>query len=172
MENKKQSGFEVDFEAKERKRLFLQPDSYPATIVGVGEIFQQKNPFNNNEEESKLAIQLQVNGFFSEGKAVQFPYFMKAKIAHSAKKEGYSDSKLYSLLDKAQLIEECKNFWTTIKDNPLKDAELVRWLREQLLGREVKVLIKTVIPKDGSDKYSMVGELLRFLDVVEEEKVQ
>lgn len=169
---KTNKGFDVDWEPKQRKRVFLQPDSYGAVIIGVGDIFLQKNPFNNNEEEPKLAVQLEIPSVQQEGKAVQFAYFMKAKIAHSAKKDGYSDSKLYSLLEKAELLDECKTFWATVKDQPLRDAELTRWLREKLLGREVKVLIKTVLPKDGSEKYSMVGELLRFLDVIQEEKVQ
>lgn len=171
METTNTSGFEVDFEAKERKRVFLQPDSYESVIVGIGDIFHQKNPFNN-QDEARFVVQLEIPSIKQDGKPVQFGYFLKAKIAHSAKKDGYSDSKLYSLLEKADIIEECKTYWATIKEIPTRDAELIKWLREKLLLRPVKVLIKTVVQTEGGEKYSVVGELLRFLDVITEEKVQ
>lgn len=170
MENKDAKGFVVSFEGAypEKKRDFLEPDSYEAVIVGVSDVFVQKNVFNN-QDEGKLCVTFEVPQKTADAKTVT--YFIKAKIAHSAKKEGYSDSKLYTLLEKAKLLDKCKAFWATIETTENKDVALVSWLRENLLGRDTKIVVKTIIPKEAA-KYSVVSEVIRFLDVVEEEKVQ
>ncbi|MDP2671975.1 MAG: hypothetical protein Q8O68_00510 [Candidatus Daviesbacteria bacterium] len=156
----------VDFEGsgKQRERSFVEPDVYIASIVGVSDIYVSTNPFNN-EEEGKMTITFEVMPDLSVAKFVQLPYFIRAKIVHSGKKQGYSDSKLYTLLLKAGLLEECKTFFDGIKDDADNEKKVVDWLKEKLMGKSVKVMAKTIQPKDGGSVYSTVSEVIKFVDI-------
>lgn len=167
-EKKMENGFSVDFsgEGKTFVKPFVDPDSYEATVVNVSDIFVTKNNFSQ-EEEAKISFTFELDGVQDkEGKAVRIPYYVRAKIVHAAKKEGFSDSKLYSLLEKCGKLEECKKYWQSIKDSADKDNQLANWLKTSFLGERAKVVTKTVVPKQG-DKYSTISEVLKFLQTGE-----
>ena len=164
-------GFDVDFEGtgkQDFKRFFLEPDSYEAEIISVSDVFESYNPFNG-KNESKFSLTFSIKKGDEE---MLFPYFLRTKIVHSAKKKGYSDSKLYTLLNRAGVLEKVKEHWDNIKDKDpeTRDKELLEYIRSLLLGRRCKVVLRTINPEEG-EKYIVVSEIIRFLDVVEEEGV-
>ena len=68
----------------------------------------------------------------------------------------YSSSNLYTVLEKAKLIEDFKQFTETI----VSEEQLALYFNEKLKGKKIKVLTKTVKPKDGSEPYSKIDKII------------
>lgn len=143
-------------ERKEFEKHFVEPDAYFGTIVSISDIYSQKGFEEKIVEKLRLEVEL-------EERKVKLPYFLSAVVSHASKQAGYSDSKLYTLLDLAKELDNFKGMWETIKDHEEKEKNLafVDWLRGKLLSRKLKVMTKTVQSLDGS-KYSVVQQVVKF----------
>lgn len=155
---------------KKFDRAFLSPDAYIGTIKRFSEIFKTKAFNDNTKEVEKLVVTLEV---VSDKNTLEVPYFVSASVKHSAKKEGFSDSKLYTFLEMSGKLNEFKTFWESTKatSEEQKNAEFVSWLTQHMCGMKVKFMPKTVAPAEGS-KYSVVSEIINFPDAVLTEDVK
>lgn len=145
----------VNLEAKQMfERHLIEPDAYIGTIVAISDVYSQKGFEEKIVEKLRVEIEL-------DGKKIKLPYFLTATVSHASKQAGYSDSKLYSMLDLAKELDNFKKMWSTVADNQDKNQIVVDWLRSQLLSRKVKVMVKTVNAFDGTN-YSVVGQIVKF----------
>lgn len=92
-------------------------------------------------------------------KTVELPLFLNPNVVKGSGK--YSDSKLYTILEKAGILEEFKTYF---KDGEVADEEVLKFC-EKLKGRRARVMVKNVDGPNG--KYSTVKDVIRFVDRAE-----
>lgn len=145
---------------QEVKRFSVEADTYAGRIVEVSDIKKQKGFEEKEVEKLRVIVELD---FKQNGENVKLPYFLTASVSHASKRPGYSDSKLYTLLELAKELDNFKVMWETVDDKSEdeKNKVLVEWLRSKLLGRKVKIMTKTVKGTDGS-AYSVVHQVVKF----------
>jgi hypothetical protein len=154
--------FVTNLEGKKADRVLVDVDSYEAVITKIGEIREFKTAFVNKETgkseektQNKFAIEWKIaNKGNAEGKII--PMFVGTRISKGS--GSYSNSKLYDVLDKAGLIEEFK------KANKITDDDIMEWLRKKLTDRIAKVITKTVNKNEKEKSYSVVDDIVKFLD--------
>ena len=162
-------GFEINFEggAKKQKKYNLKTDTYTARISNVSDMFQTMK-WQSTEMESKFTIEFEIP---QSTEPAKLAFFVRPKIMHSAKKKGYSDSALYQILERANLLEECKTFLTTLSEiDKDRDQKIIEWLKSVLINRQVRVYIKNVKSAEG-EEYSSIQEIIEFTDVVKQETI-
>ena len=147
------------------ERVHVDDDTYSGKIVEISDIYEATNPAGRRVEKIRIGIKT------DEGDLI--PQFLTATVSdageHSRK---YSNSKLYDLMKRADVLDAYEKVREEVfkegLDPAVQNARFVGFLRQELVGREVKVTTKTVTPESG-ELYS-VAEILRFLDqaVVEE----
>ena len=146
--------------SKPKERHYIEPDAYFGRIVEVSPIYQTKGFEGQDVEKTTISVEITLDG--KEKRTVILPHFVSATVIHASKQSGYSDSKLYTVIENAGVMETFKKFWAESKDledcNPL----FVNWLRTVLIGKDVRVMVKTITPEVG-EKYSVVKEIIKFL---------
>jgi len=141
------------------ERVVVKDDVYTAKILSL-EVQDTKKYGTDGTEKTVIAKVEPVEGKGS------IPLFIKPKIT-KAYNEKVSNSKLYDLLDKADVLIEAEQR----KEELSTLTGLAMFLEEKLVGREIKFLTKT--RKQGqSDAYSSVDRVLEFLPVEEDNKVE
>ena len=156
----------VDFDGSGGRvstKILIPEDSYQGVVSRVDLI---ESPVYNKpgQLQKKVVIQVQLHGEGSED--AELPLFANPVIKKSGGTKGYSNSKLYDVLESANVLEEAKG-----AHEALETFEgLVGFLDARLKGRKCKALVSTV--NKGSDNaYSTVKNILRFEPVSPEKPV-
>ena len=147
----------LDGKQEQKKREFVEVDSYIGTIVGISDIFEAPKFQSDTEKVPKLIINVEI-----DDNKIILPYFMTANVTRNVNnKGGMKDSTLYTVLDKAGYIPMFSKKWEEISGKEDVNKLFVDWLKENLMGEKIKFIPKTVAPAEG-DKYSVVSEILKF----------
>lgn len=115
--------------------------------------FTKTPPVKTNVKEKKLVFAVLVT---DEGDA-EISLFVKPKITR-IKTQGFSNSKLYDILDSAKLLEEVESNTEELKTL----SGLLMFLDKKLVGRRIRFASKNS-RKGQPDEYSTVGEIYEFL---------
>ncbi len=152
---------DVNFDGKSQKeKVFVDEDSYPAVISGVSDIRDQPKYQKPNETEEKLNIDFKIKLPNNEQKEISF--FCKPLVSKGS--GDYSNSKMFDLLEKCELLDAFKEAWKTmetIEDKDNKNKEFVDFLRNNLINKPCKVMAKTV-KKGTPEQYSVVEKVIKF----------
>lgn len=147
----------VDFEGTAQsavKKTLIQEDSYPGEIISV-ELIEVPNYEDKNKADKKLIFQVKLAGEGTLGAIL--PLYVNPTIKKSGGKAGYSNSKLYDMLDKAGELEAAKSRRAEL----VKLDGLLAFLSEKFVGKKVKALVKTR-NKGKEGAYSTIADILRF----------
>jgi len=148
---------------KEELAVVLVPeDAYNGTIISV--VLQKMKIWTKDGKdvgkEDKFLISVLLDGQKDkEGNEVLVPFFVKPTITKAYGK-GVSNSKLYDILEAADLLGEVGQM-----SGELELLEALRaFLEARLQGKTVRVEVKTT-NKNNPDKrqYSVVKTILRFV---------
>ncbi len=155
----------VDFEGTAQsnapKKVLVEEDSYFAEVTSV-ESIKAASYDNKSVLVDKLVFSMALEGEGSDG--AELAMFVNPIIKKSSGTAGYSNSKLYDLLDKAGEMDNAK-----AKGDELKSlVGLVEFLQLAFMGRKCKVLVKTT-NKGKENQYSSVGNVIRFEAKAKEE---
>ena len=144
-------------------KALVAEDAYDGTIVSV--TIQETRAYESNQMEKKFLVSILLDGVKDkDGSEVILPMFIKPTITKAYDK-GKSNSKLYSVIESAGLLEEIGRM-----SGELEMLEALRaFLESRLQSRSVRVEVKTTNKNNPEkDSYSTVKSILRF--VQEEEK--
>jgi len=144
-------------ERESYEKALIPEDAYNGTIVSIG--LQDMKEWKSEEKIKKFLISILIDGQKdADGNEIILPLFVKPTISKSYGK-GKSDSKLYSILESADLLGEIGKM-----SGELELVEALRaFLESRLQSRSVRVEVKTT-NKNNPDKadYSSVKTILRF----------
>jgi len=158
--------------AFERKIYQLVDDSYEGTITKVSDPITTK-PFAEGEKsQTKVIIECTIPQGDRESAVLQlWTTLVVSKGGTTKSGETYSNSKLYDILDKANLIGELEKFVEVEGDDDgnLADEKLVSFMRSFLINRTGKIDVETRKRLDG-ERYSIARSIKRFTDIVENVK--
>jgi len=146
------------------EKHLVPEDAYAGVIKSV-ELTDTK-AYNSEEQVKKLVFAIEIE---HEGKKIELPLFCNPIIKRSSGAKGYSNSKLFDLIDKAGLLSVAET-----KSEELKTfAGLTDWLVQKMLKLECKVLVKTT-NKNTDSAYSSIKDIVRFesVPVVERTEVK
>ncbi len=162
--------FETDMSGKppkEYKKEYLEEDNYDGEIVEISDIRREAKYGNPKDDqgnvimEDKMTIQIKVDK--SEKESVNLPMFMKPTIKKGS--GDYQSSKLYVVLEKAELLdkwdEEQKRIESIDKEEDRNNAG-VNFLKDNLLSKKCRVGVKTVNRNDPEKRYSVVEKIVKF----------
>jgi len=136
------------------EKPLVPEDSYQA-IIKACQMFEVKK-FDGPGKESKVVFAIEVSGEGLE-EPVELPLYCNPVIKKSSGTKGFSNSKLYDVLDKAGLLNQARED----KAELAFLGSLVSWFNVNLVGRKCKVLVKT--RNRGQDNaYSTVSDIVRF----------
>jgi len=157
----------IDLEGKSGQEEFAKAlvaeDAYDGTIVSVAT--QEVKGWKSEGMVKKFLISTLLDGVKDkDGNEIILPMFVNPMITKAYNK-GVSDSKLYSILEAAGLLEEIGRM-----SGELEMLEALRaFLESRLQSRSVRVEVKTTNKNNPEkDSYSTVKSILRFVD--QEEK--
>ena len=161
----------VNLEQKQKyEKWVIEPDTYIGTIVEISDIktekgFPQKNKDGTVESKmvDKFRIEVELD-YLINNRKVKLPYFLNATVSHASKSDGYSDSKLYTLLEQANELEAFKGMWAVLTDKSKEEQNkwFIDWLRAKLLSRKIKIMPKTVKSSFDGSPYSIIGQVIKF----------
>ena len=146
----------VDFEGKKTiaSKALVPEDAYDATFMSVS---REQVPSYDNPKVATTKIIFQVA--LDDAKNTVLPLFANPIIKKSSGTKGYSDSKLYSLLEAAGLLDAAKK-----QHEALETFEgLAGFLDANFKGRRARVVVK-VSNKGTENAYSTIGNVVRFLE--------
>ena len=160
-------GFKINLDGMAAQKTLVPEDAYEAVITSIGELMEFKTNFpgkdgkleEKTQEKFPVEWTLKTKGY--EEKKVTM--FLSPRVSKGS--GTYSNSKLYDVLEKANLLEKFR------KANRLLDDEIMTWLKTELKDRLARISVKNTISKKTGDKYSTVDKVIRFLDVAEEVKI-
>lgn len=163
----------INLGEKTFERPVIDNDTYPAVLCGISDVFQTTNL--NGKSVEKIRIDFSVDGSREEGRGCTLPYFVSAVISDAGERsDQHRNSKLFDLLVNFGVInrfKECSKDFTIPSVTPAQQNEqLITFLRDNLLGREAKILSKTITPKNG-DPYSVVDRIVKVETKSEPEEI-
>jgi len=138
-------------------KALVAEDAYDGTIVSVS--IQETRAYESNQMEKKFLVSILLDGVKDkDDNEIVLPMFVKPTITKAYDK-GKSNSKLYSVIEAAGLLEEIGRMAGELE---MLDA-LRAFLESRLQSRSVRVEVKTT-NKNNPDKapYSTVKSILRF----------
>ena len=152
----------VDFDGTSKEaeaNVLIQEDSYPGEIVSVDLIsvpaYEQPKGAKETVMENKVVFHIKLSGEGSNDAVLSM--YANPIIKKSSGTKGYSNSKLFDLLDMSGELDAAKASWEALET--LKG--LVGFLSAKLVGRKVKALVKTR-NKGTENAYSGIGSFVRF----------
>ena len=142
----------------EFKKIYLPemedgaPLVYTGVIQNISDVYNEKK-FNSEERVEKIRIEV---GVVSKGDLIDhtvclFPTFVVSKGSGS-----YSSSKLYEILETAELLGEAKKV-----ANESKEVQIA-FLRKALIGMRCKFLVKTVRKDDKETRYTVLEKFTKI----------
>lgn len=155
---------DFDGTTNEYPKIRIEDDSYNLKIIGIKEFLGKK--YQSTEPETKLAIELEIEaqeGIPTVLVGSKLTHYIKPVIS-KAKKEGFSNSKLYDLLFDLNLLNEYRGLRDSIVHSGKKVSteELCIFLNSNLVNKRLRCSTKT--SNKGTDKaYSFVSKILRFI---------
>ncbi len=150
-----------------RDKVLIPADSYfgEILIADMADVKKYTQPEGAKEivTEKKIIFTIKISGEGS--KDAELPLYCNPIIKKSGGQKGYSNSKLFDILESAGELESVKEN----KDKIGTYEGLLSFLKEALEGRKIKALVKT--SNKGTDRaYSTVSEIVRFEGVSPETK--
>jgi len=142
---------------EEFAKALVAEDAYDGTIVSV--TTQETRAYESNQMEKKFLVSILLDGVKDkDDNEVILPMFIKPTITKAYDK-GKSNSKLYSVIEAAGLLEEIGRM-----SGELEMLEALRaFLESRLQSRSVRVEVKTTNKNNPEkDSYSTVKSILRF----------
>jgi len=159
MAEQKKEEIRIDLDGKasnqEYETYLIPEDSYTAEIVAVN---QRETP---NYDNPKIKETKFVFSCLIDGKELLFwanPKITKGSTSKSGK--SYSNSKLFDLFSKANLLDKVAEK----REELLTLDGLQQFLSSNLIGKKVRCVVKTRNKGVGEKEYSSVSEVLRFLE--------
>ncbi len=146
-------------------KALVAEDAYDGTIVSV--TIQETRAYESNQMEKKFLVSVLLDGVKDKDDSeVVLPMFIKPTITKAYDK-GKSNSKLYSVIESAGLLEEIGRM-----SGELEMLEALRaFLESRLQSRSVRVEVKTTNKNNPEkDSYSTVKSILRFVPQEASEK--
>lgn len=144
----------VDFDGTQStqyEKARIDEDAYDAVIAAV-KLEEMPSFDDRTKKESKFVFVCKID-------KNELPLFVSPVIKKSGGTKGYSNSKLYDILDKSKLLEEAKNDSEILRESY---ASMQLWLTARLVNRKVRVQVKN--SNKGTEKeYSRVADILRFI---------
>ena len=150
----------VDFEGTSQAqvvaKVLIEEDSYLGEVAGV-DLIKSGSWDNKSVLVDKLVFAIKLD---DEGVTdTELALFVNPTIKKSSGTPGFSNSKLYDLLEKSGDLEKAKEQGDRLKSL----VGLLEFLQATYIGRKCKALVKTT--NKGTDKqYSSVGNIVRFVD--------
>lgn len=135
------------------EKTIVPEDSYNGIVKDIS-IIETADFEDKNKKIEKIVISLEITDDSEKGKVLAHflrPYISKA----GAGGKGYSNSKLYDLLESLNLKEKAK----ADLGNKYSSQKILDWLLRELL--EKKVRFSTSTSKDKSNSY--VKKIIRFV---------
>jgi len=122
---------------------------------GVVEDIQLKEgvDFDTGEKVPKLILNVRL----SEGLISKW---FSPKVSKGSGR--YSSSEGYVLCEKAGLLDQLRSVADQFKDGAEGQEQLAKFFNQFLKGKNVKVLTKTITPKDGGEPYSKIDKVVSF----------
>jgi len=93
-----------------------------------------------------------------------FPMFIRVKVS-KAPKENLSNTKMYDILEKADLLgalAEQQKLWSGMDSKEKMDEAFQNFLKDNLANKGCKVVVETVNKGKKDKEYSVVKNILRF----------
>jgi hypothetical protein len=164
--------------AYDKKYYVLDDDTYMGTITRVAGPFTTP-PFEaGGKDQVKVVFDCTVakeDRRPSGDENAVLPLWVSlvvSKGGKNAKGEVMSNSKLYDILDKANLLDDVNKFVETSGANgEVPDDKLVGFLESYLIKRQAKFLVVSKKNANG-EKYSVVKDVVRFLGGMEKVEVE
>ena len=151
-------------------RVLVANDSYDGTIVEISDVYTGSDL--DGKPQEKLCI------FVETDSGIKLPKFVSAIISAAGEYNSKrNNSALYDLLKASgnlkQFVDASVDFIGADRTEEQSNTLFAELLRQLFIGKRVKVTTKTATPKGDGEKYSRIGEIIRFLDdaPIEEEKV-
>ena len=149
-----------NLDGKQIEHVLVEDGTYDGEIVEVSNIYEAKNL--DGQPTEKLRVDIRTDG------GDDIPHFMTAIVSNAAERNPrYRNSKLYDLLSKAGAVDAYQAIRAKIFDASFSQEQqndfFVNFLRKSLVGRSVQLITMTVTSASG-EKYSVVGEILYFVD--------
>lgn len=133
-------------------RVLVAEDAYDAVIKSVSTI--ETKDFESKQLKKKIVFQIAI---MTEKGEVELPLFVNPVIKKSSGTKGYSNSKLYDLLDNAKLLEQ-----VAIAQEQINNVlALQDFLAGVLIGKKCRVLVKTT-NKGKENAYSSIKDIVKF----------
>ena len=146
----------VDFDGKKpiSNKALVAEDAYNATFLSCS--LEQVPSYNNPQvATNKVIFQVELE----DAKKTVLPLFANPVIKKSSGTKGYTNSKLYDLLEKGGLLDEAKKQFVALETY----KGLVGFLESVLRGRRARVVVK-VSNKGTENAYSTIGSVVTFLE--------
>lgn len=149
-------GDQIEFD-----RVHVDDDSYVGKIVEVSDVYQGTD-FNGQPKE-KLCLYVETES------GVKLPKFVSAVVSAAGERNpARRNSVLYDMLKASGNLERFMDASVELTNARRTQEQtnklFVELLRQLFVDKRVNVKTKTVTPKDDSEKYSTVDEIIRFLD--------
>lgn len=142
----------IDLEGKQNeenpdfKKIKVSDDVHDGTIKDI--VLLEGTNFDTGAKEPKIVLNVEI----AEGVVSRWDSPKVTKGVGT-----YSPSNLYVTLEKAGLLEDFKQYAETIKS----EEQLTTYFNEKLSGKKVKILTKTVQPKDKEkEPYSKIEKVI------------
>jgi len=150
----------VDFDGTSQSaapvKVLIEEDSYLGEVAGVDAI-KSASYENKNLLVDKVVFSIKLED--ESVTDVELAMFVNPIIKKSSGTAGYSNSKLYDLLEKSGDLDKAKEQGDAIKSL----AGLLEFLQLTYIGRKCKALVKTT--NKGTEKqYSSIGNIVRFIE--------
>ena len=154
-------------------RVLLEEDSYGSKILRIGDTYKRTGKFKDDKTgelvektTENYVIEFTLNNDTDKAikKECVLVMFLTTKVTEPGK--NYKASKTYELLEKAGLLDELEEeskLWASFEGQDALSKAFTNFLKDKLLGKECKVVVKNITSKDTKEKYSIVEKVLKFL---------
>lgn len=136
-------------------RIYIPEEAYDAEITIISDI-KDVESFGQTKEKLTIEFVVKIPGKNS----VAIPMFAAATVTKGS--GTYQSSRLYDVLEKADLISDFAGVWKLIEVADSPNIAFVTYLRQKLAGKKCRVLVKTV-KKGTAEQYTTVDRIIKFI---------
>ena len=148
------------------KKYNIPVDTYEGVVKDVSDVFQSPR-YKAEGTVDKVAIVVELDLKQKSGDTeenVVVPLFATTTVSKGNPAKNMSPSKLFEVIDGAGRLEDYRKtykLWEAMNEEEANNAA-VQWLKDNLVGKRVKVLTKKV-KKGTPEEWSAVDKVVKFL---------
>lgn len=149
---------EIKYDSRGKKKEELKDEDYEEKFVFTWKVSITGQEIHTLSAKGREVKTLQ-KGITEE---IELPMFLTPKVRKGS--GTYQNSKLYDVLEKANLLIEFAAAWDLIEpmEAKLQNEKFIDFLKDHLLNKKARVNVKTV--REGTpERYSHVKEVMRFI---------